>query len=84
MYVKEYADNPDFEGYGRLRDAIILQAAEDYRKARRVLAKNPNNINAARTRDEVERFFRSAWYMSLTDIDGEFVLRKLREEKLIE
>ena len=29
---------------------------------------------------ECERFFRSAWYSTLTDIDGEYLISRLREE----
>jgi len=31
-------------------------------------------------KDEVERFFRSAWYRELTSVDGEFLISKLQAE----
>lgn len=30
--------------------------------------------------DDVERFFHSRWYECLTDVSGEYVLQKLKEE----
>lgn len=30
--------------------------------------------------EDVEKFFRSAWFQVLTTVDGEFLLRKLQEE----
>jgi hypothetical protein len=29
---------------------------------------------------ECERFFRSGWYKTLTSVDGEYLITKLREE----
>ncbi|MCD8300715.1 MAG: hypothetical protein LUC41_06050 [Clostridiales bacterium] len=63
-----------------LCNAIIIRAADDYRKALRDLKANPRNQAAIQMRDEVERFMRSKWYAVLTDVDGEFLLRKLKEE----
>ena len=67
-------------GYRRLANEIILCAVKDYRAAKRKLKRNPNNYAAKDTVAEVERFFRSDWYKTLTDIDGETLIRKLREE----
>lgn len=66
--------------YENLANAIILQAAKDYRAALRKLKRNPQNKDAKYTISEVERFFRSDWYKMLTDVDGELIIKKLREE----
>ena len=66
--------------YEKLANAIIIQAAKDYRAALRKLRRNPRNHPAQAETDSIERFFRSGWYKCLTDVDGEMVLRKLREE----
>ena len=29
---------------------------------------------------QLERFFHSAWYQELTTVDGDFLIRKIREE----
>lgn len=55
-----------------LKNAIILQAVSDYREA--------VAMGDARMKRECESFFRSRWYSELTDIDGEYLLRKLRSE----
>ena len=68
------------ENYEKLANAIIIQAADDYRKAAKRLKHNPNHRESKETIEEVERFFRSDWYSVLTDVDGEFLLRKLKEE----
>ena len=66
--------------YENLSNAIVLQAAKDYRAARRKLKKKPGNTLAQAGIDSIERFFCSGWYKCLTDVDGEMLIRKLREE----
>lgn len=66
--------------YENLANAIILQAAKDYRAARRKLKRKSDNTLAQSEIDSIERFFRSGWYKHLTDVDGELLIRKLREE----
>lgn len=65
-----------------LANAIILQAVKDYREARRKLKKRPKNEDAKLMISDCEAFFRSDWYRALTDLDGEMLIRKLREEKI--
>jgi len=52
--------------YEILANAIVEQAAKDYRWARTALAKDAENVAAAAMRSETERFFRSAWFGQLT------------------
>lgn len=66
--------------YERLANAIILQAVKDYRNALKRLKKYPRNETALYTKREVERFFRSDWYTSLTKVDPEMLILKLNEE----
>ncbi len=63
-----------------LAEAIILKAVEDYRRARRRVRHFPDQKGAQATIKEVERFFRSWWFAQLTDINGEMLIKKLREE----
>jgi len=66
------------EGCDNLRAAVVEKAVKDYAKALKVLKKNPNNIDANATAGECELFFReyaNAW----TDIDGESIIRAVRE-----
>lgn len=74
------ADFMYLENYEALARAIVRNAAREYVDALRALRRNPDNENAARMKEENERFFRSEWYMMLTDIDGEYLIRKLQEE----
>lgn len=66
--------------YEDLANAIVLQAAKDYRKALKTLRVYPKSRSAKADRDEPERFFRSPWYACLTSVDGEALIRKIREE----
>lgn len=68
------------ENYQNLANAIVKQAAKDWLGAMKRLKKKPGNKIAQETRDECERFFRSGWFEQLTGVDGEFLLRKLKEE----
>ena len=66
--------------YEILANAIVEQAAKDYRWARAALAKDAENVAATAMRSETELFFRSAWFGQLTCIDGEWLLEKLEGE----
>ena len=68
------------DSYEKLANAIILQAVKDYRAALKILKKRPDSIPAKGTRNEIEQFFRSSWYQQLTAVDGEMLIRRLREE----
>lgn len=68
------------ERYEALANAIIVQAAEDYKAALRQLRQNPRFGDALRVKVEVERFFRSNWFGVLTTLDGEWLIEALRKE----
>ena len=53
-----------------LANAIILQAAKDYR-----LTDDEQQLQ------EIERFFRSGWFGALSKVDPEFLIKELRKEK---
>ena len=68
------------DGYERLKNAIVQQAAEDYAAA---FMGNPvGGKDADGMMRECEAFFRSDWFKALTELDGEMLLRKLQEEEL--
>ena len=67
--------------YQDLANGIVLQAVKDYRKALKNLKRNPQNHAARDTKDEVERFFHSAWYRALTSVDADWLLRELQKEE---
>ena len=53
------------------RNAIVLQAVKDYR-----LHDDEKELAS------IERFFRSGWFNTLTSIDPEMLISKLRKEKV--
>ena len=56
--------------YENLANAIVLQAVKDYRLT-------DDEAELA----EIERFIRSYWYGVLTDVDPEYLIRRLQKEK---
>lgn len=60
--------------------AIIVQAANDYRRARLKLHNNPNDRMALSDKKSIERFFHSSWYEVLTTVDGQYILNRLNNE----
>ena len=66
--------------YKELANAIIVQAVKDYREALRLLNMNPNDKSAQHDKRSIERFFRSEWFSILTDLNGELLMKKLKEE----
>lgn len=73
---KNLAENP----YERLANAIVLQAVSDYRVALKKIKAHPRNREAISEALEIEKFFRSGWYSILTDVDGEYLIRRLQDE----
>ena len=65
-------------GVGLLCNAIIEQAAKDYRNA---LAKiRVDGKPSSWVIQDCENFFHSQWFSELTNVDGDYLIRKLREE----
>lgn len=64
--------------YQELANAIIEQAAKDYRTALAYHFRHPENSKYQQNVCEIERFFRSDWYDALTDLDGEYLIREIR------
>lgn len=70
----------DITNYENLANAIILQAAKDYRKALKCLRANPDNYAAGKDKAEIERFFCSRWFDVLSGVDGRGLMRALQKE----
>ena len=71
-------DDPD----RRRAAAIVEQATQDYQEAMEYLYENPDGrkkVDSIAEKLENEEFFRSGWYQVLCGIDGEQVIRQLRE-----
>ena len=70
------------DSWENLANAIILQSVQDYREARKKLKKRPKNEDAKLMVSDCEAFFRSEWFKALTNVNGERLLKKLREENV--
>lgn len=68
--------------YEELAQAIILQAVKDYRTARKKLKYHPKNKEAKLMIQDCESFFRSQWFTALSSVDGQMLLKKLKEEEI--
>ena len=63
-----------------LANAVILQAIEDYRLVCGKLRFRPGLTEAALEKRELEAFFLSRWFRTLTTLDGQELLSSLRRE----
>ena len=66
------------EGYIELVNAIILQTFKDYSTAERKLKRDPTNPEAIRLINDIERFCRSEWFEMMTDLDGGWLLERIK------
>ncbi len=66
--------------YENLANAIIIQAATDYRKALVDLKRNNNYKPAIDNKAECECFFHSAWFGILSQINPEMLISKIAKE----
>ena len=64
--------------YIELANGIVIQAAKDYLRALRSIARNPRNRSAQGSKRELERFFHSGWYAALTDADPDALIEKIK------
>ena len=58
------------KNYEFLSEAIVIQAAKDYRRA-----------NSQSVRNEVKRFFLSDWFYDLTGANGRMLFERLEQER---
>ena len=70
----------EYEPYENLANAIILSAVRDYRKVLKRLSINPKSKSAAADAASLERFFFSGWFEVLTDLDPNYLVRRLKNE----
>ena len=65
--------------YQDLTNAIVVQAADDYRKA--LDGKSYSKLKTPEgVIEELEKFFHSSWYRMLTKVDGDFLIEQLKRE----
>ncbi len=66
--------------YEDLANAIILEAVDNYRMVVKCLRLNPSNRELIAEREEIEDFFRSPWFSSLTNVNGKKLIIVLNME----
>ena len=71
----------DISPWGLLMDAVVMQAAEDYREVCSALRTDAKNQVAADRKKEVEGFFLSEDCLRYTAVPGKMILEKLEEEQ---
>lgn len=68
--------------YRTLANAIIVQAAKDYRKALRQLRRNRDTKRPETRKMMSSGFFHSEWFHFLTDADPDYLLDNYLQEGL--
>ena len=71
-----------FNGYEALAEAIVVQAGIDYLDYKMQLETADTDEKKKKLESEIakiEAFFRSRWYLELTDTNPEWLLNKLNE-----
>ena len=66
--------NTHFDPYEELANAIIVQAAKDYKDVLKGCVES-NTKN----RKELEQFFHSEYFITLTNLDGKVLMERLRQ-----
>lgn len=70
------ATDRQFEDLG---NSVIARAAKDYKRAVRLLKKDPEDLESIIIKEEIEEFFLSDWFNVLTNLDGNNLLRRLKK-----
>ena len=70
--------------YQALANAIIIQAAKDYKNALKYNAHDPMAIEHSVSIKDLERFFCSEWFSVLSAVDGESLMNRIKSEALKE
>ena len=67
-------------GYQALANAIIIQAAKDFKAAYKRMKRFPNDSRAQDEVRDITKFFCSQWFEMLSDVDGPTLLRTIKDE----
>jgi len=62
------------EGVDLLRNAIVIQAAKDYKRSFDYKSGACDEFD----RKEIETFFRGEWYEQLTDVNSEYIMNEIK------
>ena len=64
-----------------LLNAVVMQAAEDYRMYSAKLLKRPGSKQAAEEKEMIRSFFLSQYFEMYTTAEGAYILKKLESEE---
>lgn len=64
--------------YQALANAVVEMAVKDYKQALKQHYRFPDNEDYKTEVANLERFFRSDWYVMLTSLDGEYLMAGVR------
>ena len=64
--------------YQLLANAIIAQAALDYREVLLAWSKDKANVNTIIDKKDLEEFFLSGWFGVLSDLNGEVLMKDIQ------
>ena len=64
--------------YQLLANAIIAQAALDYREVLLAWSKDKANVNIIIDKKDLEEFFLSGWFGVLSDLNGEVLMKDIQ------
>ena len=64
--------------YQALANAVVEMAVKDYKQALKQHYRFPDNEDYKTEVANLERFFRSDWYVMLTALDGEYLMAGVR------
>ena len=72
--------NANDDNVALLLNAVVIQAARDYRAACRILRRRPDKEEAQRMKADAENFFLSEDFSAYSSVDGKQILKMLKEE----
>ena len=72
-------EDVSYDPYEELANAIVIQSCNDYKKAYKQSLRRSGIIGEVDEElAELEAFFRSDWYKQLTEVDGEYLMERIR------
>lgn len=76
-------EDVSYDPYEELANAIVIQACNDYKKAYKQSLRRSGIVGEADEElAELEEFFRSDLCKQLTEVDGEYLMERIRNDVL--
>ena len=69
------------EGLQNLANAVVRQAALDYRAAYKRHLRHPHDAETRREIESLERFFHSRYFCIFTTLSPDYILNRIRKEQ---